>query len=162
MCNDCDEHDTGDLVLAEACRLAERNLDKEMQLALAADQRATSFTGLVLASISITIGLSDEMMESLPLIVAVLLLAISAVLSGAAARPTMLNVSFQFRSFETDLRERYSIDKVRRQIGEIYDDYSDENRKVLKFNSRLFRTSLVFAGLGLAAALISFIPLPTG
>jgi hypothetical protein len=144
-------------VLLEACRLAEKNLENEVAIALAADQRATSFAGLIVATIAVLVGLNSNFFENFWLSASIFAFAISAVLSGAAARSVKVHTSgFRFDAFDEDISNKRPIKDILRDIGSYYDEGSKHNRAVIRRNSRFFNLALLLSAFGLVFAIASF------
>jgi len=145
-------------LLVEACRLSEKNLENEIAIALAADQRAASFCGLIVASIAILVGLSENIRDSVSLTLSVGAFALSAVFAGAATRSVKVHApGFKFDDFSEDISQARAMKDVLKDIGRHYDAGSKINRNVISRNARLFNFSLLLAAAGLAFALLSFV-----
>lgn len=137
-------------VIEEAYRLAEQNLQSQLDIALAADQRSVSFCGLVIAAVAAIIGLTDNNNLSWILGLSTLLLTSSAIMSALSFRPASFYVrGLPFENFKSDISDNKNYTEVISELASIYDDLISKNNKTIARNAKFFRFSLYLALLGL-------------
>jgi len=144
-----EENETADeRVLLEAYRLAEQNLQSQLDIALAADQRAATFCGLVVAALAALVGLSDGGYENWFISASIMFFALSAVLSARAFMPVDFFVrGLPFDNFAEDINNKRNFSEVIGELAGHYDDCLAKNADRIKSNANLFRTAL-FCSLG--------------
>ncbi|WP_146193122.1 hypothetical protein [Maritimibacter sp. 55A14] len=144
-------------LLMEAYRLAEQNVQSQVDLALAADQRAASFCGLCIAAIAALVGLTDNQNTEWHTGIAAAMLSISAFLSAFALRPVKFHIrGLPFENFKEDIENKREFSEVIEDLGQIYDNLISENRKRIKRNARCFRCAIYCAILGLLFMVVPF------
>ena len=136
-------------IIREANRLAELQLTSQIQVMLAADQRATTFAGIMIAAVAITAQRyqadSSLWHDDLGLV----LLGISAGLAAVSARSIKVHLAGNaFSNFDDDIQNNREIKLVLRDLGKIYDECSKFNKAKMKCNARFFNSALSLGILG--------------
>jgi hypothetical protein len=138
-----------DLIVQEANRLAELQLTSQVNLMLAADQRATTFAGIMIAAVAVIAQKYEADTSVIYDDIGLLLLGISAAVAAFSARSVKVHVAGNaFASFEEDFKSKKEFRLLLRDLGTIYDECSTLNRSILKRNGRLFNVSLYLGVLG--------------
>ena len=141
-------------LIAEAFRLAELNLQSETSIALASDQRASTFCGILIAAVAILASLSDQYKTSIFDDVAMVLFVAAASLAAFVARSTKISTTgLRFDSFAEDISAGRGFSQTISELGGHYDKASEANRRLIRSNSKLFNASLILAWLGLMLAI---------
>ena len=138
-----------DSLLREATRLAELSLTAQVDLMLAADQRATTFAGIMIATVAIIAQDIGKVPDALSDDLGLILLGVSAALAAYSARSVKIHIGGNsFSSFAEELKSNRDLALLLRDLGEIYDQCSAKNRTTMKRNSIFFNTSLYIGILG--------------
>lgn len=138
------------LLVREAFRLAEVNLQSEMSIALAADQRALAFCSLLIAAIAIVVGTGGMANFGPSQGFALLFLTLAAIFAAFSARSAKIVVpGMLFEAFERDLSSNRSVEETLTELGSHYNESSVSNRKLIARNARVFNGSLFAALCGL-------------
>ncbi|OYU18709.1 MAG: hypothetical protein CFE34_09090 [Rhodobacteraceae bacterium PARR1] len=136
-------------LLREATRLAELSLTAQVDLMLAADQRATTFAGIMIATVAIIAQDIGKVPDALSDDLGLILLGVSAALAAYSARSVKIHIGGNsFSSFAEELKSNRDLALLLRDLGEIYDQCSAKNRTTMKRNSNFFNTSLYIGILG--------------
>ena len=137
-------------LVLEAYRLAEQNLQSQVDIALAADQKSATFCGLVVAALAALVGLSDLDNSHWTLSVSTLLLTASAVASALSLRPVQFFVrGLPFENFNDDIEASRDFLEVVKELSGIYDDCLTANKNKIRSNARLFRIAVYTALAGI-------------
>lgn len=142
------------LLFSESLRLAERNLESELQLMIAADQRSTTFCGILLATLGVVSSLYNASTNTWYDDLSLIFLGLAAGLSAYSARSVKIFATGRrFQSFEDDLKSGRNADAVLKELALQYDKSSEHNRQVLRSNARFANLSLSLAMFGFALSL---------
>jgi hypothetical protein len=144
-----------DQTVREAVRLAELNLTSQLSLMLAADQRATTFSGMIIGALAVvaTIYVDDTVnwTDDLGLVI----LGLSAALAVYSARSVEITVpGNEFKNFSSDLASNREFNTVLADLGRIFDAASAANRATMQRNSKFYNAALVWSVAGFAVSLI--------
>ncbi len=136
-------------LIDEGFRLAEKNLDSQISLALAADQRSITFCGILIAAIAIATSVNGGSAQSVIPSLGIVLLGISAGISAYSARPVKVFPSgYEISGIEEDLAENRSPSATRLDLAKEFEKSSRHNREVIKKNARAFKWALITSCMG--------------
>ena len=145
-------------LIREAYRRGERRLESQLALALAADARALSFGGLMVAAAAILGAVAVDATVSAPLFTAALVLVIAAAIAMYSARPNGMYVPggslSQIRK-EIDNDDDYFVALL--EMAEQMEEYESENSAILKRNGRIVFTAYLVALLAVLAGFLVWI-----
>jgi hypothetical protein len=149
-----------DEVLAEIIREAEARLQAQLTAAVAADQRAMTFAGLMLAAaaamIGAAIGASPNTPLTVPIFVTALGLFASAVVAVIAARP----IGWDFvgntpKSWISDVAKSQSLQAALADMANFYAEMIDDNEKAIAGAASWIRLSMLGALVSLLIGLVA-------
>ena len=144
-----------DKIVREAFRLAELNLQTQLKLMIAADQRATTFSGILIAAVAVVATMYDKDTSHWNDDFSLLLLAVAASFSVFAARSVQVVApGLKFDNFSTDISSSREYLTVLSELGKQYDACADNNRKIIKRNAKLYNASLAIAFVGFLLSLM--------
>ena len=136
-------------IILEANRLAELQLSSQVEVMLAADQRATTFAGIMIAAVAVIAQRYQSDSSFWHDDLGLILLGLSAGLAAVSARSIKIHVAGNaFSSFDEDIQNKREIGLVLRDLGMIYDDCSKSNKAKMKSNARFFNSALYVGILG--------------
>jgi hypothetical protein len=143
-----------DQVVREAFRLAELNLQTQFNLMIAADQRATTFSGILIAAVAVVATMYDKDTSHWNDDLSLLLLALAASLSVFAARSVRIFApGLKFGNFSTDISSSREYLTVLSELGKQFDECAEKNRATIRRNAKLYNISLAIAVVGFLASL---------
>ena len=150
-------------LIHEAYRQSEKNLESDISLGIAADQRAMGFCGWMVAAAALLIGLAGNAANAVNSVgihyVGALFLILAALLAGYSARPVIMRApGAKFSGFTSDIEGDVAMSDVLMEMGGHNDEQSEENRKKLKSNGRLISISFILATLGLSLPIVVKLP----
>lgn len=142
-------------IIAEAYRLSEKKLETQMNLAISSDQRAVTFSGILIAAVAIQVSLSTTGEIDIYNNLAIVFFVLAAGFSAFVARSTKITATgMKFSDFEDDIKDSRSYEDAISQLGAHYDDALGENLRLITMNGRLFNVSLIFAACGLVLTVL--------
>lgn len=154
----------------EVVRQSEAYLDMQAKMAIAADQRATTFAGFLVTSIIALVGasavsfLSDRAHElGWIAIVCALGFAVCLFLALYAARPVNFEyVGNTFSSWKSDIDSCKDYHECLFEQAQHYDDQIKTNNEIIEKNAKMFKAAtfgtfaiIAFGGLFFAGAMIN-------
>ena len=144
-------------LIREAFTQSEKNLESDISLAMAADQRAMGFCGWMVAAAALLIGLAESSKAGMgELYLGAIYLIIAAILAGYSAMPIKMRApGAKFSDLETDIEDDVPLNNVLKEMGAHNDSQSAENRRKLALNGKLIMRSYAIASLGLSIPIIS-------
>ena len=143
-----------DLLTREAFRLAELNLESENTLMIAADQRATTFCGILVAALAIIASQYNADVSQWNDDLSLIVIGFAAALAAFSARSQKIfSTGLSFKSFDEDFANETRFESVLADLGHHYDDCSAKNREVLARNAKVFNASLFASMIGFAIGL---------
>ena len=149
-------NDNGEQLVHEALRLAELNLASELSLMLAADQRATTFSGMIVAALAVVATIYDHDTANWTDDLGLLILAFAAGLALYSVRSVKIIVpGVKFDNFADDIKSHRDVKTVLTELGRIYDAASTVNRKVISRNAKFYNAALIWT---IAAFVVALIP----
>ncbi|MCT8330702.1 hypothetical protein [Albidovulum sediminis] len=141
--------DDSEKLIREANRLAELQLTSQVEVMLAADQRATTFAGIMIAAVAVIAQRYESDHSFWHDDLGLVLLGLSAGLAAISARSIKVHVAGNaFSNFDEDIQNKREIGLLLRDLGKIYDDCSKSNKIKLRSNARLFNAALYLGILG--------------
>lgn len=143
-------------MLAEIIREAESLLDEQLSAAIAADQRALTFAGLLVAAIGALIGAIASLggKASWPMTAIATSLAVAATFALWSARPT----SWRWRGNDPhrwlpDIARKRNMHDCMAEMAAHYDSAAAANNLAMERAAMAMRASLLLTAVTLAAAL---------
>ncbi len=143
--------DVADDCLRDLYELGETTLEGTVQLAIAADQRAITLTGIFLATAIALVAAASALAQAgqvnLVWIGAPLIFALAGMLEACAAR----SANFQLGGYEPKLLAKAATSQTIMIRGAINDIQSriEQNRKSLESGARFANSGLVVAAIGI-------------
>ena len=133
-------------LILEAYRRSEERLAVQQTMALAADQRALTFSGLLFAAAAILAGLTENASDASSLFWTSGILVVSAAFAGWSARPVDFgSAGGRFSSLKKDIEDDVPHLNALQQIGEYNDEHISDNEVLMAKNGRLMRWSYFIA-----------------
>ncbi len=147
-------------IIHEAYRQSEKNLEYEISLGIAADQRAMAFCGWMVGAAALLTGLASGSANNRgALYIGAFFLIFSAALAGFSARPIQMRApGAKFSDMEKDIKDDVPLDEVLVEMGSHNDKDSLKNRKKLAFNGKVILASYLVAIVGLSIPIFSKMP----
>lgn len=147
-------------IIREAFNQSEKNLEFEISLGVAADQRAMAFCGWMVGASALLTGLAENSDSSGgSLYSGAFFLILSAALAGYSARPIQMRApGAKFSDLEEDIQKDVPFNDVLTEMGSHNDKDSTENRAKLAFNGKLILASYCIAIFGLCIPVIVKLP----
>lgn len=148
----------------EIIRQAELRLDAQLSAALAADQRAMTFAGLLFAGVAVLLGGGLGISPGSPQTTPIFAMAIGFTLAAAcacwSARPSPWHFAGNFpASWTDDVSNGLSLEESKREMASNFQELLEFNEAQLTSAARWMRASMIIALLtviaGLAALLCS-------
>ncbi|KZE14078.1 MULTISPECIES: hypothetical protein [Sphingomonas] len=146
-----------DATLSEISRHAESLLASQLQTAIAADQRALTFSGLLVAGVAAIIAVAaGTSRPALPLVLMATLLGLAAVCSLWSARPTRwFFVGTAPVNWEADLTDpEKTLRRSKAEMVAHYDSGLYQNAEAIRHAAWAMRSALVLTGAALWVAII--------
>ncbi|NQY59921.1 hypothetical protein [Cognatishimia sp.] len=145
-------------LILEAYRRSEARLSAQQQLAIAADQRAVTFAGIIFAAAMVLTGIVANSDDAGSLIFTVILLLVSAFCSAWSALPADFGVvGGRYDDMEEDIHSDSNSLKVLEEIGAHNDEHIRDNDIIMNGNGTMMKTSFFFAVIApLPALLVEF------
>jgi CHASE3 domain sensor protein len=147
-------------VLGEIVRQAEARLQAQLTAAVAADQRAMTFAGLMLAAaaamIGAVLGASPEATITAPIFVTALGLFASAIFAIIAARPVGWDfVGNSPRSWVSSVAEGQPLQAALADMADFYAEMIEENENAIARAAFWIRVSMLGALISLLIGLVA-------
>lgn len=140
----------------EAYRLSEKSLEMDLTTALAADQRAMTFAGLLLGAATLLAGLFDDQSPNYWMLVAALVFVVAAVVAGLAAKPVQFYApGSKYGYLQDDIDADRDFHEVLAELGRYNDLHTDRNREVIKRNGSMLTLSFMIGVVGACIAVFS-------
>lgn len=144
------------LLQQEAYRLSEKSLEMDLTTALAADQRAMTFAGLLLGAATLLAGLFDSESPNYGMLLAALVFVAAAVVAGLAARPVQFYAPGSKHGYlQEDIDADRDFSEVIAEMGRYNDLHSDRNRAAIAANGRKLTVAFVIGVVGACIAVAS-------
>lgn len=143
-------------VTAEAYRQVELRLQSQLSAAIAADQRALGFAGMLVTAASILTGLAPGAAWGLGMLIGAGGFALAAAIAWVSARP----VSFYmpgalYEDFAEDIAKNAPLGQVQAHLGRYHDQHANANDALMKRNARLVLAAFVLALVSLAFVIVT-------
>ena len=136
-------------IAREALRLAELHLQGQFSLMIAADQRASTFSGIIIAAVAVLASMRENGSANWNDDLGLLVLATSAILAAFSARSVKIYIpGNNFKNMASDIEKDRDILLVFLELGAIFDKASESNRKIISKNSKLFNSAILVAFFG--------------
>lgn len=133
-------------LILEAARLSERNLEAELAISIAADQRAAGLCGFLITALSIVASFSGHVQNKAGVFFSIFLLMIALILAGMSMRSIKMRApGARFSDCEDEISKKVPIEDLMMAYGQFNDLHSRENRAKISRNARLFNGSLAFS-----------------
>jgi len=136
-----------------ALELSEKRLASQTAAALAADTRAMSLAGIMVAASAILVSFAENTPIPIATFVGALFLLGSGIVAARSARPIKFMMpGMNYSDFEEDLENDAPLEQVIEELGSHNDDSSRINDEVMEHNGELLKFSfrLAFAGIVVA------------
>ena len=144
-----------DQLVREAVRLAELNLTSQLSLMLAADQRATTFSGMIIGALAVVATIYDKDTVNWTDDLGLVILGFAATLAAYSARSVKIFVpGNEFKNFSSDIASYREINTVLADLGRIFDAASTANRATMQRNSKFYNAALVLSVVGFTVSLL--------
>lgn len=152
MCSDDDELDVRDI----ACREARQSLNEQLQVVRGSDEKAIGLfranlfiTGLLLTGFAVTFrndnGLVAHEFLNIWSGLGLLLLFFSTGFAAVAYTSSAVDVGISPAVLNDVEKSRYDIEELKTDLIQLYGDWLDYNRNVVRFNSYLLTLSIILA-----------------
>lgn len=133
-------------LIEEAYRLSEQRLQSQFSAALAADQRAMTAAGMLIAAAAILTALADNASASWAMIVGAAGLALAALLAWFSARPQDFYApGALFEDLAEDIACRASLAVVRSDLGKFNDKHARQNARAMDRSANMMSFAFVIA-----------------
>lgn len=138
--------DNQEKLIRESIVQAEKLLDAQMAVALAADSRAMTFCGLCIAGASLLLGVEGEPDIKVGMYVASVVLYVAAAVSGWRGLPVdWYATGYKPQAFASDIASDKPLPILLQEMGEQANRYIDVNSRVLEDSSKWLRRSAYLA-----------------
>lgn len=119
-------------VIDEAYRLSEQRLQSQLQAALAADQRAMSAAGMLVAAAAVITALAEHAASSWSMLVGAVGLSVAALLAWYSARPQNFYMpGALFGDLAEDIERKATLSQVKRELGAFNDKHAGKNSEAM-------------------------------
>jgi hypothetical protein len=147
-------------LIEEIISEARARLEVQLTAAIAADQRAMTFAGLLFAGTAVLVGLAlgkdAQPAHEHPLLCVAAGFVIAAALACLTARPTGWHQLGNYpSSFEDDVQNNLKLADTRAQTAANYEKMLKENEATLQLNGWFMRASMLVASVSAIAGIFS-------
>jgi len=151
-------NDNRNELIREACRRAERRLESQLALALAADARALAFGGLMVGAAAILGGIATGVGNPAVLFVSALTLVLAAAIAMYSARPNGVYVpGGSLSQIRKEIGDNADYSDVLLEMAEHMEEYESENSAILKQNGRILVAAYMVALMSVPAGFVVWI-----
>ena len=145
-------------LILEAYRRSEERLRSQKEMAIAADQRAMTFAGFMIAAATVLGGFAFSATIKGPIIFTSALLIVSAFLAVLSASPAQFGTTGgKFTEWKTDVDEDIPFEFVLKQVGGFQDEDIEDNEVVMSGNAKLMNGSIFFAIASIIPLIFAFL-----
>ena len=139
-------------VTEPAFKMCLERLSSQKDAALAADARATTYAGIIIAAAAVLAGLTQKG-EPIEMLIGATILVIAAAIAGFAARPVEFYMpGSKFSDFNDDIRQGKEWIETIDELSSLLDENSNENDRIMAKNARILQFSFWIALFGMLVA----------